>query len=217
MANEHTARVTGRDLPISRKHCVEIGNLIRKKPLSKAKNLLEGVMSKTVAVPMKKFNFDTGHKRGSVGPGRYPYKASMFILKLLGSIEKNAEHKGLNTESLVIKTFMANKGTSQWRYGRQRRRRAKRTNIIIEVEELYPKKEQPKAKDKNVSKPKEVKKEESKPEVKQDLSKSEDKQKKASKPNKEAKQDVSKSEVKKEESSKPKEVEQEETAKEAKK
>ena len=51
----------------------------------------------------------------------------------------NAQNKGLDTEALFISEIIANKGSSQWRYGRQRRRQMKRTNLKIVVEELEQK------------------------------------------------------------------------------
>ena len=146
MTNEHTAKVTGRELSISTKHCIEIGNLIRGKSVKRVKAILEGVIDKKVAVPMKLFNFDTGHKRGAIGPGRYPENASKEILALIKSAEMNAQNKGLNTDALYLKVYIANKGSSQWRFGRQRRRQAKRTNLemVLEERESIVKKETPK-------------------------------------------------------------------------
>ncbi|MFH0798088.1 MAG: hypothetical protein V1906_01610 [Candidatus Woesearchaeota archaeon] len=64
MDKEHTAMARGMDLPISTKHVIEIGDFISGKTVVRAKTLLKGVIAKTVAVPMKKFNMDTGHKTG---------------------------------------------------------------------------------------------------------------------------------------------------------
>lgn len=130
----HFATVLAKNIPISTKFSIEIGNFIRNKELKKAKELLKKVTEKKIAVPFKKFNRDLGHKAG-IAAGRYPVKASATILKLLDSLEANAEYKGLDTNNLVIREFIANQGNQMWHYGRKRRRKMKRTHIMIKAEE----------------------------------------------------------------------------------
>lgn len=132
---EHYAKVISQNLPISTKHCIEIASFIRFKNLKKAKFLLEQVIIKKMAVPMKRFNRDTGHKPG-IASGRYPVKACEHILKLLDVIEANAEYKGLNTDNLKISKIISNQGSGIWHHGRKRRRRMKRSHVEIEVEEI---------------------------------------------------------------------------------
>jgi outer membrane biosynthesis protein TonB len=122
--------------------------------------MLEEVTKLKRAVPFKRFKRDVGHKRGNIAAGRYPLKASREILELLKSAEMNAQNKGLDNDALFISEIVANKGASQWRYGRQRRRQMKRTNLIIKVEELE------KETKKEVKKPEEAPKETPKPETK---------------------------------------------------
>lgn len=141
MTNEHEAKVIGRNLSISTKQTIEIANLIRGKNLVKTKELLERVIKKEKAVPYRRFNMDTGHRKGNVGPGRYPVKASKEMLMLLNSLEANAQNKGLDVDALYIKTIMPNKGSTVWHYGRHRRRQAKTTNIEIVAEEKEEEKE----------------------------------------------------------------------------
>ncbi len=133
--NEHMARAVGRDMPISSKIAYEMCNFLRKKELQKAKSQLKLIIDKKMALPLKRFNADIGHKPGNVASGRYPLKASTHVLKLLESAEANAQLKGLNTGSLVIKTIVSNKASSQMRYGRQRGRETKTTHIEVIVEE----------------------------------------------------------------------------------
>jgi len=159
MDKEHTATACGKDMPISTKHVIEIGSFISGKTLVRAKTLLKGVIAKTVAVPMKKFNMDTGHKTG-MSSGSYPQKAAKQVLMLLESAEKNAQNKGLNTEALYIQIYKANKGTTQWRSGRQRRRQAKRSHvevILAEKEVKKPKAEKKAVVEKQAEAPKEQK------------------------------------------------------------
>ena len=131
---EHMAKVSGNALPISTKQSIEVCNFIRSKGLNKAKDILNRVVDMEVAVPFKRFNGDTGHKKG-IGPGKFPVRTSEEIVKLLESVEANAQFKGLDTGKLVIKHICANKAAKSWHYGRQRRRKMKRTNIDIIVEE----------------------------------------------------------------------------------
>lgn len=130
---ENMALAIGLSLPISTKHSIEICNFIRDMNLSKAKALLKGVVDKRSVVPFKRFTGDVGHKKK--GPGRYPKKASLEIIKLLNVVEANAQFKGLNTANLFINRICANKASRQWHYGRKRRRKMKRTHIEIVVEE----------------------------------------------------------------------------------
>lgn len=129
---EHTARVVGRALPISTKQCIELCNLIRYKDLGKVKDVLNKIIEKKVAVPFKR-SYGMGHKR-KIGPGRFPIKVSKEILKLLESVEANAQFKGLNTSNLFIKHIMANKASKALHSGRNRRE-MKRTAVEIIVEE----------------------------------------------------------------------------------
>lgn len=140
-SKENVATVHGKDLPISTKHAIEICNFIRGKNLLKSKEFLGKVLEKKKSIPFRRFNRDMGHKPGSVGPGRYPQKATNTILKLLESLEVNAQNKGLDTASLYLKTVVPNKGSNVWHYGRQRRRRMKLTHVYMLTEEKAEKKE----------------------------------------------------------------------------
>lgn len=136
--NEHGARVIGRDLPISTKQAIEICNFIRKKNLQKVKEILSRVIAMKTAIPFKKFKRDVGHKRGRIAAGRYPVKSAQYILKLLNALEISAQNKGLDPNSLFIKTIIANKASRPWHYGRQRRIKMKRTHVEIIAEEKEP-------------------------------------------------------------------------------
>lgn len=133
--NEHIAKAIGRALPVSTKHSIEICNFIRGKKLEKAKMLLNEVISHKRAVPFRRFNWGVGHRKGKMGAGRYPEKACREILKIVECAEANAQFKGLNTSDIVISHIYANEASRPWHYGRQRRRRTKRTNVEIIVEE----------------------------------------------------------------------------------
>lgn len=132
---EHFATAKSVNLPISTKQSVEIASFIRGKLLQKAKMLLQEVTEHKKAVPYKRYNRDTGHKPGKIAAGRYPEKAISYFMKLLNTVEANAEDKGLDSKNLIIIEMKADKGTQQWHQGRQRRRRMKNTHLYVKVAE----------------------------------------------------------------------------------
>ncbi|MEM4259685.1 MAG: 50S ribosomal protein L22 [Candidatus Woesearchaeota archaeon] len=132
---ENTARAVIRDIAISTKQSIEISNFIRNKRLSVAKKILEEAISMKKPIPFRRFTNGVGHKPG-IGPGRYAVSASVEILKLLKSVESNAQNKGLNSDNLFIISIIPQRAATSWKYGRQRRRKAKRTNLEIVVEEI---------------------------------------------------------------------------------
>lgn len=121
-------------LPISFKQSVEICGFIRNKSVNDAKKVLQDVVNKKAAVPFKRFTFDLGHKK-KIGPGRYPHKASREFIRLIEEVEANAKFKGLNASNLAISHISAHKAGKAWHSGRKTRRRMKRTNVEIVVEE----------------------------------------------------------------------------------
>ena len=131
---EHMARAVGMALPVSFKHSFEICNFIKNKNVSDAKKILQNVIEKKTAVPFRRYNLDLGHKK-KIGPGRYPERASKQFIKLIETVEANAQFKGLNTSNLVIAHISSHKAAKSWHYGRKSRRRMKRTNVEIVVEE----------------------------------------------------------------------------------
>lgn len=158
---------------VSTKQTIEVCRMIRGKTVDEAKKMLQEVLKFKRVVPYKKFNFDLGHKKGHMGPGRYPQKAAKMVLTTLKTAEKNAEDKGLNVKRLFIFEIKANKGPGVWRYGRNLRRRAKRTHLEIVVKEFAEKKQE-----KDVQKQNKTLEKEEKVEVKENQEKiSEDKTK----------------------------------------
>jgi len=139
MKEEINARATGTGLAISTKSSIEICNHLRGKKVSEAKKILENVIVMKSAIPYKRFNGDTGHKK-NIGPGRYPQKACKEILKILKSAEKNADIKEMNNKLLFISEMMANQGSRGARYGRHHGRQTKNTHIDIVLSENKEKK-----------------------------------------------------------------------------
>ncbi len=156
------AIVRGRDLSISTKQAIEISNFIRGKSIKKSKILLQNVLDKKIAVPFRRFNMDVGHK-SSIGPGRYPQKSTREIMKLLDSLEANAQNKGLDINKLYIKTIIPNKASRPFHFGRKRGIKMKRTHIDIIASEIEERenKEKKIIKNKKENPPKTIKKVES--------------------------------------------------------
>ncbi len=128
------ASLNAKSVPISTKMSIEICNLIRYRPLSRSRRLLQDVVDMKRAISIRRFNADLGHKPG-MGPGRFPIIASKTFLKLFDSVEANAENKGLNVNNLVITFAKADKGEARWRSGRKGRTKMKNTHIQLVVEE----------------------------------------------------------------------------------
>ncbi|MEK6809486.1 MAG: 50S ribosomal protein L22 [Nanoarchaeota archaeon] len=129
----HIAAAKALNLPVSTKHCIEICSALRFKDVSYAKKYLEEVAQLKRAVPFKRFVMNIGHKKG-MSTGRFPTKAALEILKLLKSVEANAQFKGLNASSLKITKFVANRAPIPFGGGRHRTR-TKRTHVEVEVKE----------------------------------------------------------------------------------
>lgn len=101
---DKTAKASGRDLRISPKVAREICETIRHMRLDEAKRYLQDVADKRRPVPYRRHKKEVPHKTGMEGwyAGRYPVKAAHEFLKILDSIEANAEFKDLDIESLKI-------------------------------------------------------------------------------------------------------------------
>lgn len=127
------ARASIKNLPISTKQSVEISNFVRYKSTEQAKKMLQEVAEFTRAVPFRRAIMDLGHKPG-MAAGSYPQKAVQQFLKLIGSVEANAQFKGMNVASLKITKVLANKANIP-RTGGRHQVAHKHTHLEIEVQE----------------------------------------------------------------------------------
>jgi large subunit ribosomal protein L22 len=103
------ARARGVELPISPKKTYEVLNAIRGKSVEDARRFLEGVVELRTAVPFRRYNQETAHKRG-VGPGRYPKKVANALLDVLSNAESNAEYEGLDADQLYVFVAACSRG-----------------------------------------------------------------------------------------------------------
>ena len=137
---EKTAKAYGFELHCSPKASMNIAREIRGMKLQDAKKYLEEVINLKRAVPFKRYNKTISHKKG-IGPGRYPQKAAKCILKVLENAENNAEYKGLDPKSMVIKHISAYRGREIKGYmprafGRATPKNEQTTNVEVILEEV---------------------------------------------------------------------------------
>jgi len=131
------AKASGRDLRISPKAAREICRSIRSMSLDEARRFLQDVVKKKRPVPYRRYNKEVPHRAGIQGwyAGRYPVKAAGEILKILDSLEANAEVKGLYVEKLKIIHASAHRGRIIKRYiSRAFGRSSPRYNTLCHVE-----------------------------------------------------------------------------------
>ncbi len=115
---ERTVIASGRDLNISFKEAVEVCRYLKNRKLEEAKKILEEIIELKRAVPYRTFNKKVPHHRfeDSSGPARYPKKVAKAMLKILESLEANAEFKGLDTSRVKLIHLAAQKGTKVKKY-----------------------------------------------------------------------------------------------------
>jgi large subunit ribosomal protein L22 len=105
-------RARGVEMPMSPKKTYEVLNAIRGMTLEKARTFLEEVVALERAVPFRRYNQETAHKKG-IGPGRYPKKVARCVLQVLQNAESNAEFEGLDTDRLYIAVAASSRGRIQ--------------------------------------------------------------------------------------------------------
>lgn len=103
------ARARGVELHISPKKTYEVLNAIRGLSLDRARDLLDAATRQERAIPFRRYNQETSHKRGT-GPGRYPQKVIRAVLQILANAEANAEFEGLDADRLVIRVAASSRG-----------------------------------------------------------------------------------------------------------
>jgi len=131
---EKMAKAVGRDITISTKHAIEICNFIRKKPVEKAKIMLNDAIEMKRPIPFKRFTNGPGHKAG-MASGRFCVNACEAILRIVESAEINAQHKGLNTSNLALLHISAQQAAKIMKHSRHRGRAAKNTHVEVVVGE----------------------------------------------------------------------------------
>ena len=87
-----------------------------------------------------------GHRKGGMGPGRYPVKASRVVIKLLNSAMDNArhQHEDIDAEDMIITHIAAHRGTIKRGFMPRARGRATPSNhyqvnleVFLEAPDSY--------------------------------------------------------------------------------
>ena len=118
------ARAVNRD--IHHKHCYQIARALKGMYAGDAVTYLEKVIKQEVAIPYKRRsragkggNTMAGHRKGKMGPGKYPNKASKVFIKLINSAMDNARQRfdTLDAEDMTITHIAAHRGqvATNWR------------------------------------------------------------------------------------------------------
>jgi|SRR3989344_6438429 len=121
------------NVPVSTKQGIEISRFLRFHSTTFAKKFLEDVIVLRKPVPFVRATKDMGHKAG-MSSGRFPIKTAAEFLKLIKSVEANAQVKGMNSSSLKIIHLVSNKANIPRGAGRMGRSH-KNSNLEIHVKE----------------------------------------------------------------------------------
>ncbi|MEC8874146.1 MAG: 50S ribosomal protein L22 [Candidatus Thermoplasmatota archaeon] len=123
-SNLVTARAV--NLDCHHKHCYHIAKAISGMNAEAAVEYLEGVLEKRHAIPYQRRsrkgrggNTMAGHRKGKMGPGKYPNKSSKEFIKLINSAMDNARQRydTIDPEDMVITHVAAHRGqvATNWR------------------------------------------------------------------------------------------------------
>ena len=137
---EKTSKALGNEIGVSPKHCREVCKMLPGMKVEDAKKYLRSVADLKTPVPYTRFKMLLNPKP-KVGPGRYPKKAALAILRVLESAQSNAEYKGLEADSMKVKVAAAHRGRIEKSFmpraqGRSTAWNEQTTNIEIILEEV---------------------------------------------------------------------------------
>ncbi|HEU4984736.1 MAG TPA: 50S ribosomal protein L22 [Nitrososphaera sp.] len=131
-------RAAVREKSISHKHSREIAVAIKGMSIEKAREFLENVVAKKIAVPYRRYHNEVAHRtniRDGFSAGRYPQKAANEFLRLLDNLESNAEYKGMDLDRLRIVSAVVHKGTKLERFTpRAMGRSSPKIDTLVHVE-----------------------------------------------------------------------------------
>ncbi|MDW8063677.1 MAG: 50S ribosomal protein L22 [Candidatus Caldarchaeum sp.] len=113
---ESEVRASLREVDVSPKWAREVCEAIKGLTIPEAKKLLEDVINYRRMIRYGRYSKKRAHHAGVRGPGGFPVKASRHVLKLLESLEANAEFKGLDPEKTKIVHAVSHKGRVSPKY-----------------------------------------------------------------------------------------------------
>lgn len=95
---------SGRDLDISFKEAVEVCKYIKGRNLDEVRKLLNEIIEMKRAVPFRRYRKKVAHHNndGKIDSARYPIKVAKELLKLIDTLESNAEFKGLDVSRVKL-------------------------------------------------------------------------------------------------------------------
>jgi large subunit ribosomal protein L22 len=131
-------RAALREKDISHKHAREIALAIRGMSIEKAREFLENVIARRIAVPYRRYNNEVAHRsniKDGFFSGRFPKKAAEEFLRLLDNLESNGEYKGMDLDRLMIISAVVHKGTKLERFTpRAMGRSSPKIDTLVHVE-----------------------------------------------------------------------------------
>jgi large subunit ribosomal protein L22 len=131
-------RAALREKDISHKHAREIALAIKGMSIERARDFLENVIAKHVAVPIRRYNNEVEKRyniRDVFFSGRFPKKAAGEFLRLLDNLESNGEYKGMDLDRLKIISAVVHKGTKLERFTpRAMGRSSPKIDTLVHVE-----------------------------------------------------------------------------------
>jgi large subunit ribosomal protein L22 len=131
-------RAALREKNISRKHSREVALAIKGLSIEKAREFLENVIAKKLAVPYRRYNNEVAHRsniRDGFYAGRFPQKTAKEFLRLLDNLESNAEYKGMDLDRLRIINSVVHIGTKLERFTpRAMGRSSPKIGILVHIE-----------------------------------------------------------------------------------
>ena len=131
-------RAALREKDISHKHARGIALAIKGMSIEKAREFLENVIAKRIAVPFRRYNNEVAHRsniRDGFFSGRFPKKAAGEFLRLLDNLESNGEYKGMDLDRLKIVSAVVHKGTKLERFTpRAMGRSSPKIDTLVHVE-----------------------------------------------------------------------------------
>ena len=137
---DKTAKAYGFELHCSLKDSKNIAKTIRGMKTEEAKKYLQGIIELKTPLSSVFHRRKVSHQKG-IGPGSFPKKAAINMLKTIENAENNAEYKGFDAENMKISHISAYggriiRGFMPRAHGRSTNWNRKTTNIEIILEEV---------------------------------------------------------------------------------
>ncbi|MCD6421263.1 MAG: 50S ribosomal protein L22 [Thaumarchaeota archaeon] len=104
-----TVKASLREVDVSPKWSREVCKAIVGLTIPEARRLMEDVIAMKRMIPYRRYKKKRAHHAQTKGPGGYPVKVARHMLKLLDSLEANAEFKGFDPDEVVIVHAAAHK------------------------------------------------------------------------------------------------------------